>query len=531
MNALPGPGLVQTLGSRRAVLFAFALMGLLAAPGAAASDLEATRAAGKGGQFDAEGLFIVADGSQQAALGLDIRAIGGTWMVVDETVERTFHGPQGGEESVLSAGESRSVQDGSLGAADLFTTRVGETAKILVMPSGAGHQTKVQVEGQSFVQPGTSQVVERSHATTAFAPASGASTFIYYEYSHPDGLLISAEFATYQVQGDFDVYLWDVDFTVNGPDGLHALATGFTSTPRDDSLGLLSDEHYRYALLKIQGGELTLTVAGQGVSAASNHVAWTGPGTLTIEGASGTVATIAGRADVRGPVTLDSGSFGLTYIPGAVAVDVRVAPNSASGPYVRVDPKAEEMGAWVLPLALAGMAVVGLCASTYSLPTVVGARHLRRMEGLTGRPRPRGWRAARAEGYALQAAAAEDAGHARRAAMWMVLAARLDPQDPEKAMDAGIFLAARDRPGRALPYFHRAHAAFVEVGDAENMAHNAYEAAKSSARLQRTAAALDWLRIALQADPGLNLDVGSEPIFHALRNEPDYASITMGAMA
>lgn len=523
------PGRAAQGRTMRGVLLAAVV--LLMVPAACAADFGATRASGDGGTIASNGAFIMAQVSHEHSLQVDLSAGEGAWRVVDEVVQNGLYGPANGDAALFSEGGDRMVLSGSLASSSVWGEGVRDDGLLLAMPAGVGHEAQVVPTGAFAVTPAGAQVVERSHAKggSSVTRPGGSSPFQYYEYTSPEGLRwSSASETTLRLTGDFDVYLWDIDFTVSGSDGTSLHRTGFSSEPRSDTNGLTTDDHFRYAILEVRGGSLTLTAAGDAVSLYAPAIGTEATQGLAFEEADGTIPTTNGILQVAGPVETQAGSFLLQYRPGGMDVDVTQSPASATGPYVSFTPTPLSDHPAFLPVIFGAIAMVGLCASAYAYPTVHGVRHLRLMEGLTGRPRARGWRAARAEGYALRAAAAEDAGHRRRAALWMVFATRLDPHDPEKALDAGIFLAAAGRDHRALRHFHTAHQGLFESGDLENVGRNAYEAAKASSRLGRRHEALDWLRIAAQADPGLLTEIRSEPSFHSLRDEPDYSSLTVG---
>lgn len=522
---------LRTARGRAMRALLFTSVALLIAPAASAADFGATRAHGDGGTLASAGTFILGQAPRAASFQAELSVDMGSWRVVDEVVQNGVRGPANSDSSLISMGGDREIFSGPLESSSAWSEDVRVGGVLLVMPAAAGHQAEVVPTGSFAVAPAGAQIVERSHVTpgpTITRPGA-TSQFEYYEYANPEGLRWSASSGmTLRLTGDFDVYLWDVDFTIAGPDGTSLHRTGFSSEPREDTNGLTVDDHYRYAILEIRGGSLTLTSEGDAVSLFAPAISTEATQGLSFEEAEGSIPTTDGILKVAGPIETQSGSFLMRYRSGGMDVDVTKAPASATGPYTQFTPSPLSDHPAFLPAIFGAVALVGLCASAYSYPTLQGTLHLRLMENLTGRPRARGWRAARAEGYALRAAAAEDAGHRRRAALWMVLATRLDPHDPEKSLDAGIFLAAAGRDRRAMRHFKVAHQGLFEIGDLENVGHNAYEAAKASSRLGRRQEALDWLRIAAQADPGLLTEIRSEPSLHALRDEPDYSSLTVG---
>ena len=503
------------------VLFA-AVVGL--PQGAMAQDLQAIRAAGTGiavASTDATVAF-----RPQSDFSLDLQFGSAHVVAVDEVIESAVHvGPS--TSSAANTGDRRdeSPSDATAGSVAAATATDGDAVAIVVPLDGSPSQARASTSGAFSVGSVGEQKLESSHAVSS--AAVNQQTFAYYEYTAPASLEWSTTAATdLQVRGDFELYLWGIPFqlTVGGASSSHA--TGFASEPDPSTGGLTTDDHHRYVRFLVHDGTLDLSSADGAVSlfGASMDAQ---PSELTFQSADGSGPADGGSFTADGgPVTATRGDYHLVYKPGGMGIDVTQAPARASGPYVQFTPTPWSKQPWFAPLLGLSMAMVGLTASAYAYPTIHGTRHLRYMEDLTGTPRALGWRKSRAEGYALMAAAAEDAGHMRRAALWMALAIRFDPHDPAKRLDLGVFQAARGRHQAALRHFAAAHTGFLEVGDSEDMAHNAYEAARAASIVRDQDQALDWLRIAVQADPAIAAQIGLDPAFASLRETSDYAAMT-----
>lgn len=510
---------------RVAISWATVLVAVCLAPLVAAEDLQAARALGAGGLANAaEATVFVAPGAAEFAL--DVSVGQGTVLLVDEVAEQSVHAP-GSDDAVASQSGARhetplESQEGFVSA----TESTDGDAVIIVAPLTGGMTVQASTARAFKVEPVEAQVLESSHAVSNMAVSPGGIPFQYYEYSVPDLLRWEADSDTaIIVAGSFEVYLWGIPFTLADAHGARVYPTGYQAEPDASMGGLTSNDHYRYVRILVHGGSLDLTVAGAPVQMFASAIE-TNPSEVTFQGADGTIPSEGGSFSVDGAVTANEGTYRLAYKPGGMDIDVTQPPLQASGPYVSFTALPWYKQPWFLPTLGGSIALAGFFAVTYVYPTASGTRHLRYMESLTGTPRARGWRSSRAEGYAMMAAAAEDAGHMGRAVLWMTLAAKLDPHDPAKRLDVGVFQAARGRYRAALRHFSSAHKGLLEAGDLENMAHNAYEAARAASLVGDASQALDWLRIAVQADPATAELIGMDPAFAALRETDDYASLT-----
>lgn len=499
---------------------------VLSAPPASASDLAAVRASGNGGVASGDDAVILVHPER---FTLDVAVGLGNATLIDEVSEAVIRAPSS-DVGLYNLGSTRhdelplQADQSFLYARDVN----GDDPVMVVAPLGASTLfAQLSTDGPFLVEPVAGHVIESSHVVSSDRAGLEPSKFRYYEYVAPEGLAWRSEQSTtLEITGDFELYFWGIPFTLTGPQGTSAYQTGYSVEPTPGQpAAVTTDDHYRYARITVRGGTLHLaadsadvTMFAQGISAQPEEV--------TFVGADGTMPGEGGRFTADGKVTATQGAYTFAYKPGGMDVDVTRAPLTTSGPYVRFTPTPWHDASWVMPLMAASMVLVGLAATAYTYPTVRGLHQLRYMESLTGNPRERGWRKSRAEGYALLAAAAEDAGHLRRAILWMALASRLDPHDPMKRLDLGIFHAARGNLRRALRHFSRAHVGLLEAGDTDEMAHNAYEAARTATLVGEPDTAIDWLRIAIQADSSLAERAGLDPGFAALRDLDDYASLT-----
>jgi hypothetical protein len=457
---------------------------------------------------------------------LDISLGDGRAVLVDEVIEESIHLP-GGSGSIVSNGHTRTEAPEEASGGSAYATRAsdGDAIVIVVPIDGMPLAVRTRTAGEFRIDANEAQVVESSHTITQ--SAVNEKTFQYYEYAAPASLEWSAQGeTTLQAKGDFELYMWGVPFSLRTHDGTTERVTGYQSEPDSTTGGLTTNDHHRYARLLVHNGTLDLSTPGGLVALFASSID-AQPADVTFQSTDGTAPVQGGSFTADGgPVTATSGDYHLSYKPGGMDIDVTQAPMHASGPYVQFTPTPWHRQPWFLPTLGASIALVGLTVSAYAYPTVYGTRHLRYMESLTGKPRAVGWRKSRAEGYALMAAAAEDGGHMRRAVLWMALASMLDPHDPTKRLDLGIFQASRGHPRVALRHFAAAHKGFLEAGDNDDMAHNAYEAARAACLVHDQDQAIDWLRIAVQADPAVAGLIGLDPAFASLRETDDYAALT-----
>jgi len=524
LRALAKAGNASPSTARQATLVACVLLCLVALAPVASAQLSAARMTGTGAYVSAVGATVAF--RPGAGFSLHVASASGHAVLVDESVPNAVQFPGTNDPFVSYSGQREERPfTADLASIDASAPSEGD-AVALVVPLGGSQPVARATAGADFSVDSTpAKVIERSHARSQ--QVIGQSPFQYYEYAVPDSLEWTTKgSSTLRVDGAFEVYLWGIPFDVQDANGEAHVVTGYSSEPSEATRGATSDEHYRYAKLQVENGSVdvsadaaTLSIFAAALDAQASQVTFQSTeGTAPVEGGS--------LSADGGPVTVSGGSYRLAYKPQGIGIDVSQPPSTASGPYMQFTPTPWQQRPWVQGMLGATVLALGLVGTVYAYPTVSGARHLRYMEGLTGKPRARGWHKSRAEGYALMAASAEDAGHMRRATLWMRLASAFDPHDPTKRLDLGIFLAARGRYAAALRHFGAAHQGLLEEEDMDNVAHNAYEAARAAAMVRDGTQALDWLRIALQADPQLAAQVGLDAAFASLRDSDDYAALT-----
>lgn len=496
-----------------------ASLGLLLVPAAAAGDLQATGATGLGGvtSADAPTVRFRPDGP---AFILDVSIGDGGLILVDEVIEHSWHLPG----SDVSAAGQKTRAETPLDApahAAVATRSSDEDAVAVIVPVGrTPYASNVAAASEFSVEPVAAQVLEASHARSD--TTVGNDPFEYYEFGVPDILRWESQAgANLRATGDFDIYLWGIPFTLTGANGTTEHRTGFSIEANDSTGGLTTDDHYRYARILVRGG--SLDISGDGTLEMFAPAFRARPLQVTFQGADGTVPGRSGTFRAEGTVTSQAGAYQLVYQPGGMDIDVTEAPLQTSGPQVRYIPTPWHEGAWFLPILAVTILIVGSAAALYSHPTVSGLRQLRYMESLTGDWRQRGWRKARAHGYALMAAAAEEAGQPRRATLWMAFACRLDPDDPSKRIDLGILQAACGRHRAALRNFKAAYDDLLKTGDPDSLLHNAMEAAHAAAEGRLPEEAIEWLRIAVRLDASVTESIASDPVFARLRRRDDFA--------
>lgn len=499
---------------------------ILLLPATAAMTAQTAMAAG--GLVSARDATVLA---KPGTVGLDVQGSlsAGHWVLVDDSVVNTV--PTPGQPGSLYGGEAdRTTEEGELAGGTLQPVRFGDEATLIVVLRDGG-AALTAVTGSYGVSPVDSRLLEESHSTSA--NNLGTPDYQYYAYSVSHVVQWGADAsADVAIEGPFELYAWDIDIEFHSADGkTTSWTTGQKVEKNPDTAGLTEDKHRRYLQVSVEQGTLALATTGGVLEVFASQIETGTTAQMEFRGSEGDVDGGDGKFQAQGPVAANGGSYRLSYQDGRIDVGVLREPKSVVGPQVTYVPDPLHERPWFAPVVLAAVLAACILLTAYGYPSLRGLSHLRTMESLTGTPRPQGWRKVRAEGFAYMAANAEDGGHVRMAARFMLLATRLDPHDPEKALDAGVFLQAAGRPRQALAFHQAAHAAFLAAGDRDNMAHNAYEAAKAVAGLGTPAHALDWLRIALEADPSLVHEVGSEPRFHGLRDEPDYASMTSAGAA
>ena len=322
------------------------------------------------------------------------------------------------------------------------------------------------------------------------------------------------------------MYLWGQQWSYDDGAKAGILRTGHAVEENHGDLSKVAtfvrDDHYRYAVLEVHDGELLFDQANGPLRLLSKDSNATAGGALTLHDAFGSMPVRGGRLEVdSGMVRAVGGSYRFAQEgPSKLGVDVVDPPTAFSGDnFLFVKGPAGE-GRWPMGafLAVAGAAIVLLVAG-YLYPSLRGRKAM---------PTGSGWRSLRSDGFASMAAAAETAGWHRLAAFWMSRSLAAVPADPLRMVDLAILRAACGQNEAALGLHEAAHGWLVDAGRGDDVAHNAYEAAKAAARLGRLPQALDWMRLAIEADPGLVAQVGREPAFAHLRSHPDYASLTLG---
>jgi hypothetical protein len=518
---------VRAGGGAWALLLALLLSGLAAPAAAGGPGFSAGGASG-----DGPATFLSPDAVVVAPFGartLDLEGDAGLLEVVDDRAEavKDPRRPPSSQQSLMGF-HNRTVESRPLQGFGLVVDEVLDAdAVALVVPLSADYAVAVEHDGGYALAATPDKLLEASH----YAGDDVGNTEYRYEFRSGEALELALAGATgVTVSGDFKLYLWGLAATVFDAGGASEARTGYSrSASSAGSLPVAEAyvvrDHFVHALVTVHGGTLRLRGAdagtalyGQDITGSGGDVAYRdAAGAVPLRGGGGGLVH-EGDAVVTGGTHAwsleEGGRIGVAFAGPTAVAGASVAPLPApllSGP-VRT-----ALGAAALGLAL---------AAAYLAPTATGAWHLRRDARRTGEPAPRGLRAARSEGYAHWAVRAEGRGARRLAALWMGLAVRAERENPTRALDWGVYLREAGRPRRALAAHRHAHFWFQARSESDQLAFNAYEAAKAAALDGQVVAAIDWIRVAIEADAALAAPMRQEPAFASLRAHPDYLSLS-----
>jgi hypothetical protein len=487
---------------------------------AAFGSFETTDASGRGLEATGQGVLDIHAGSVTGAslnLGGGVAHIA----IVDEMTEDAVRFPLDPEADIPPIYGSSMRYESSIDLVN-FTIDLDsiqdEDARTLVFTDRRSTM-EVALDGRYQVDDAPSRVIESSHTlerNDTFPPWS------YYEYRTPAALEIaSSEGAEVLAQGDFEVYVWGQTLSYVDAAGEGEVRTGHWMEASNGNLGqfdFVRDEHFQYAVISVIDGILQYTQASGPINLFSGSID-AAPAGVSYRSASGSISLPTGRLNFNNDfLRVEGGSYHWTLAYDGVGVTVLKAPTTATatnGVFAAHD--AASLPDWIFPVA--GLAALALVLIAYLYPTMRGGQTV---------PTGSGWNARRADGYASMAASAETAGWHRMAAFWMAWSLRVVPADPLRMVDLAILRARIGRHQDAMLLHETAHGWLADTAHGEHVAHNAYEAAKTAAQLDRQSEALDWMRMALEADPGLHSRIGREPAFAKLRDAPDYASLTVG---
>ncbi|MHB1262562.1 MAG: hypothetical protein ACYC2H_12700 [Thermoplasmatota archaeon] len=492
-----------------AVLFASLLVPTVAA------DVQSTSLLGSTVHFESENAFVAFPTSPGKSFAMSIE--GSQWNVRTHSDYRnsTVRSPVDGQYLVASEGKSNSVVNVQ-GEAEAVVLGGETVGRIIVRPLSPNYVAMVNHEGSFVLAPIVGELLDESHAWAGYTPRHPD----YYQYVVNDTLRMGLDGKTdLVVQGDFQVYLWGVRAEINGAGHDSQVWTGHKSVERYVVNGYeptLTEEQFTYATMLVYNGTLRYGSAEGHPVVYANEIGATSVDPVELQDAQGTVPGDNGDYVVAGSSVVKDGSFQWSHeADGRIGVKFLGTPGGVQGDSVAFQPAPLIERSWFVPAALALTALAAIAAA-YLAPAAAGRRSADVGPGLSG---------LRAAGFRRWAAAADDRGHLRRAAFWAGRAQRTAPHDWDATLERAIYLAQVGRFSKALALHEAAHGGFQFLGDPEQLAHNAYEAARSAARLRRDEDAVDWLRVAVEADPGLATDMASDPSFSTLRAFPDYLSL------
>lgn len=499
------------------------LLVALAAAGpvaATAGSFSASGVTGAGLVAEGEGLLAIDVAGAQGAI-LSISGAFGRLVTINETVEESVRFPLDPDADINSiAGYSRRYEATyELTQFAMALDAVTDEDAVSLLSSGTGSTLQLTYDARFQAHEVEDHVVEASHV---LEPTDDFPAWQYYEYRSGDGVELSTvDGAEVLAQGDFEVYFWGQTLSYQDASQAGTVRTGYALERTDGQfreVEFVRDEHSRYAVLTVTDGILQYTQSSGPLSLFSSSIE-AEPEAVTYREASGSILTSEGRLSFNGDVVrAEGGAYRWALADDGLAVSVIKAPDSATatnGAFAAPDPGIA-LPSWTWG-AVGVLALVLL--AFYMVPTLRGGQTV---------PSGSGWKARRADGYASLAASAENAGWNRLATFLMAWSLRVVPADPLRMVDLAILRARIGRHDDALAMHEAAHGWLVDSGKGDDVAHNAYEAAKAAAVLGRSSQALDWMRMAIEADPGLVTRVGNEPAFARLRGDPDYASLTVG---
>jgi hypothetical protein len=511
------PNSASSAGTR-AARSALAVAVLLALPLAAAGGpaLRATAIVGDAALTLQSGpARVLVQADTTSAIALSVSAVSWQVRAVSEVAD-VFDGPSPPLQDTLNyTHNEETLSPGASSAFQIASTREAD-ATLLIQPLSADYRLAAASRGPFTVGPVEDTLLEASHYWKASIPPQPD----YYEYRSDPALRVNLTRATtLALSGDLQLYVWGFTVLLSGDRPIE-FETGYTNRPAPTGPVPLPDqvplrrEYYNYTVLTLHGAEVTLRTDAPARLFGDDFEAHAlGPATLV--GAQGSLPAVGGTYHLSGDATVDGGSFQWAR-RGDGAIGVRASHVDAAAGSVSFVPTPLP-DRWWFPYAMGGGALGAVVAAALALPSVAGQGSPVAGAG--------GWRGVRARGYARWALAADASSRYGRAAFWMGLAARASPRDASFLVERGIFLRLAGKPLPALRAHREAHDLLRMLPD-DSMAHNAYEAAKAAVAADLRVEALDWLRLAVEAEPALADEAQLEPEFAPLRDDPDYQSLT-----
>lgn len=411
--------------------------------------------------------------------------------------------------------DSRLAVEGAAEGVLFAGATVGE-GLVIVRPLSPSYVASIDHDGPFNLASISGEILEESHAWADYLPRHAT----YYQYVVNDTLRMGLEGSTkLEIRGDFQVYLWGIQGQINDGEENHQVWTGHKLVERQVVNGYeptFAEEQFTYATMAVYDGMLSYSGDDSSSVLYASEIGARSTEQVALSNTAGTIPAREGEYVVAGSSAVNGGSFQWSHeSDGSIGVKFLDTPGEVRGDSVAFQPAPLIERSWFLPVALAVMVLAAVVAA-YLAPAVAGRRSADAGPGLGG---------LRTAGFRRWAASADDRGHLRRAAFWAGRAHRSAPHDWDATLERAIYLAQVGRFSKALALHEAAHGGFQFLGDPEQLAHNAYEAARSAARLRRDEDAVDWLRVAVEADPGLAADMASDPSFATLRAFPDYLSL------
>lgn len=454
----------------------------------------------------------------------DLAAQSATLTLVDDWTD-VYQDPAGG--NVWVADESHDVETVTLRNLRAQSLLSDPDALLLVPQVGVGYHVDARADGSLDVTGANDQVLERQHFETE--NAVGVESPHTYQYRAGTDLAATVRGeARYTLQGDFTLYLWGTTFGVTGDNGTQSHRTGSyeTRSGMDAALGVVVRQHNVYALLEVRDG--TLTASGSDGALYGASLTLEVDGVALFSDADGAISSSDGRHVLSGGVVVEDGAYALSRDGGNVRVAVRDEPSSIRGATVTTEPATP----WPLGLGFGAAGLLLLAAGVvHARPAAVAGMAQTRYRRISADPvRRMSWRELRADGHRRLGCRAEVRGEHRRVLWHLDRALRIEPDNPRTAVMRGTTLRRLGRHEEAVESHKHAHE-WLDIldPDRDDVAHNAYEAARACALSGRVLDTFHWLGIAVQADPDLAPELSMEPDFASVADTREFRSLVRGA--
>lgn len=407
------------------------------------------------------------------------------------------------------------------GENQLSLTRTDPKTEITITPT-TGHSTTILNQGKFFGYP----VDEESIMWDKDSHGEGTPNSYEVVVESTNGFEFREGTET-TIEGSFLIYVWEADLRHVHDEGVSSYETGYKQTPTGSDSAVSSSE-YTYAKITVTNG--MIRTGGHPEKAAINlysqEVVVNNDDSVTYEQASGTIPTLDGMYNVSagGEAVVEGGVAAWTTGEDTIEVAFLEPTTKISGAeIVEEQPPASgstsgQSSGTLIPLIGAGI-LVALVAGAYVTPNIVA-----KDEGPDA-----SWRQKRARGYLVLARRAKENNHLHLASSMLCLSKRNNRKDPACRLLIATIHSDRGAHERALKARRRVHHLLTAEGlpDPDEVADNAYQAARIAAALEMKGRALHWLKIAISYNPDLADEARWEVDFDLISLEPEY-KVLMG---